>query len=44
MPRVWPDLRDSEPESPPWLWSILISLAIIATASIYTRIPSKRAV
>jgi hypothetical protein len=40
MPRLWPDPRDSDPESPLWLWSLLISLAIIATATIYSRIPS----
>jgi len=40
MPRLWPDPRDSEPESRLWLWSIVISLAVIASASIYARIPS----
>lgn len=40
MPRLWPDPRDSEPESPLWLWSLLISLAVIATATIYARITS----
>lgn len=40
MPRPWPDPRDSDPESPIWLWSLLISLALIATAAIYARIPS----
>jgi hypothetical protein len=40
MPRLWPDPRKSEPESPIRLWSILVSLAVIATASIYTRILS----
>ena len=40
MPRLWPDPRDSEPESPLWLWSILISLAVIAMASVYTRLSS----
>lgn len=44
MPRLWPDPRDSDSESPLWLplwlWSLLISLAIIATATIYSRIPS----
>lgn len=38
MPRLWPDPRDSEPESPLWLWSVVTSLAVIATVSIYTRI------
>lgn len=40
MPCLWPDRRDSEPESPLWLWSLLISLAVIATATISARIPS----
>lgn len=40
MPRLRPDPRDGEPESPLWLWSIVISLAVIASASIYARIPS----
>ena len=40
MPRLGPDPRDSEPESPLWLWSLLISLAVIATVTIYARIPS----
>lgn len=40
MPSLWPDPSESDSESPTWLWSILVSLAVIATASIYTRIPS----
>ena len=40
MPRLWPDPRESEPESPIWLWLLLISLALIATAAIYAPIPS----
>lgn len=40
MPRLWSDPRDSEPESPLWLWSLLISLAAVATAAIYTWLPT----
>ncbi len=40
MPRLWPDPRDTEPESPIWLWLLVISLAVIATATIYTRVSS----
>lgn len=40
MLRLWPDPRDSETESLLWLWSILVSLAVIATATIWTRIVS----
>lgn len=40
MPRLWPDPRDSGPERPFWLWSILVSLAVIAIASVDIRVPS----
>lgn len=40
MPRLWPDPRDSDRESPLWRWLLLASLAIIAAGEIYSRIGS----